>query len=89
MTLQMYLLEHEMEAEDKRAEEIALNLIRMGLSYSDISEAKDLPLEKIQQLKPQRLNIGINLDKNFFDKGFFEAMANITKQNQNFRRKKL
>ena len=50
MTLQMYLLEHEMEAEDRRAEEIALNLIRMGLSASDISEATDLPLEKIQQL---------------------------------------
>lgn len=50
MTLQMYLLEHELEAEDRRAEEIALNLIRMGLSYSDISEATDLPLEKIQQL---------------------------------------
>ena len=50
MTLQMTLLEHEMEAEDRRTEEIALNLIRMGLSYSDISEATDLPLEKIQQL---------------------------------------
>ena len=50
MTLQMYLLEHEMEAEDRRAEEIAVKLIRMGLSSSDISEATDLPLEKIQQL---------------------------------------
>lgn len=50
MTLQMYLLEEKMEAEDRRSEEIALNLIRMGLSASDISEATDLPLEKIQQL---------------------------------------
>lgn len=50
MTLQMYLLEEKMEAEDRRSEEIALNLIRMGLSYSDISEATDLTLEKIQQL---------------------------------------
>ena len=29
----------------------------------------------------------IDKDKNFFAKGFFEVMANIIKQNQNFRRK--
>ena len=50
MTLQMYLLEYEMEAKDRRAEEIAIKLICMGLSFSDISEATDISLEKIQQL---------------------------------------
>ena len=44
MIFQMYLLEQEMEAEDRRAEEIAVKLIRMGLSSSDISEATDLPI---------------------------------------------
>lgn len=50
MTFQMTLLEHEIEAEDRRAEEIALKLIRMRLSSSDIRGATNLPLEKIQQL---------------------------------------
>ena len=50
MTLQMALLEHEMEAEDRRAEEIALNLIRRGRPFREIHEDTNLSLERIHQL---------------------------------------
>ena len=39
-----------MEAEDRRAEEIALNLIRRGRPIQEIHEDTDLSLERIHQL---------------------------------------
>lgn len=50
MTFQMYLLEEKMEAEDRRTEEIALNLIRRGRPFQEIHEDTDLSLERIHQL---------------------------------------
>lgn len=50
MTLQMYLLEHEMEAEDRRAEKIAIKLIRRGRPIQEIHEDTDLSLERINKL---------------------------------------
>ena len=41
MTLQMYLLEEKMEAEDRRAEEIAIKLIRRGRPLPEIHEDTD------------------------------------------------
>lgn len=50
MTLQMYLLEERMEAEDRRAEEIAIKLIRRGRPLQEIHEDTDLSLERINEL---------------------------------------
>ena len=50
MTLQMYLLEEKMEAEDSRAEEIAIKLIRRGRPLQEIHEDTDLSLERINEL---------------------------------------
>ena len=50
MTLQMYLLEEKMEAEDSRAEEIAIKLIRRGRPLQEIHENTDLSLERINEL---------------------------------------
>ena len=54
MTLQMYLLEHEMEAEErgrvKERESVAIKLIRMGLNFADIQKVTDLPLQRLEQL---------------------------------------
>ena len=50
MTLQMYLLEEKMEAEDRRAEEIAIKLIRRGRPLQEIHEDTDLSLERINEL---------------------------------------
>lgn len=54
MTLQMYLLEHEMETEARGriegAETVALNLIRRGRPLQEIHEDTGLPIQRIQQL---------------------------------------
>lgn len=54
MTFQMYLLEHEMEAEergrDKERESVAIKLIRMGLNFADIQKVTDLPIHRLEQL---------------------------------------
>ena len=50
MTLQMYLLEEKMEAEDRRAEKIAIKLIRRGRPIQEIHEDTDLSLERINEL---------------------------------------
>ena len=50
MNLQMYLLEQEMEAENNRAEEIAIKLIRRGRPFQEIYENTNLSLERIHQL---------------------------------------
>ena len=50
MTLQMYLLEEKMEAEDRRAEEIAIKLIRRGRPLQEIHEDTDLPFERLNEL---------------------------------------
>lgn len=57
MTLQMYLLEHEMETRDKERENIALRLLRMGLSILDIQKATELSAEKIQQLAKDKAEV--------------------------------
>ena len=50
MTFQMYLLEREMEATQKRSEEIALKMIRKGKSLEEIQEFTDLPAKRINEL---------------------------------------
>ena len=50
MTFQMYLLEREMEATQKRSEEIALKMIRKGKSFEEIQEFTDLPAQRINEL---------------------------------------
>ena len=50
MTLQMYLLEEKMEAEDRRAEKIAIKLIRRSRPLQEIHEDTDLSLERINEL---------------------------------------
>lgn len=54
--LQMYLLEHEMEAEIRSKEEIALNLIRRGRPLQEIHEDTGLSLKRIQQLAKNNEN---------------------------------
>ena len=50
MTFQMYLLEREMEATQKRSEEIALKMIRRGRPLQEIHEDTDLPFERLNEL---------------------------------------
>jgi predicted transposase/invertase (TIGR01784 family) len=58
MTFQMYLLEHEIEAEERgriegrneAMENVALKMIRRNKSFDEIHEVTDLPFERIQQL---------------------------------------
>ena len=62
MTLQMYLLEHEMEAEERglaqgiergrneEREALALKMLRKGKSIEEICEFIDLPMQRIEQL---------------------------------------
>ena len=58
MTLQMYLLEHEMEAEERvlkkgeilKAEAVATKLIQRGRPFQEIHEDTGLPLERIHEL---------------------------------------
>lgn len=54
MTFQMYLLEHEIEAEErgrnKERESVALKMIRRGRPFNEIHEDTDLPLERIHEL---------------------------------------
>jgi len=54
MTLQMYLLEHEIEAEErgrnKERETVALKMIRRGRPFNEIHEDTDLSLERIHEL---------------------------------------
>ena len=58
MTLQMYLLEHEMEAEERvlkkgeilKAEAVATKLIQRGRPFQEIHEDTSLPLERIHEL---------------------------------------
>ena len=46
MTYEMTLIEREWQ----KAEEIALNLIKMGFSYETIKEATKLPVRDIEEL---------------------------------------
>lgn len=50
MTLQMYLLEHELETAQRRSEEIALRLIRRGRPIEEIHEDTDIPLQRLREL---------------------------------------
>lgn len=54
MTFQMYLLEHEMEAEARGrtegTETVALNLIRRGRPIQEIHEDTGLSIQHLQQL---------------------------------------
>ena len=50
MTLQMYLLEHELETAQRRSEEIALRLIRRGRPIEEIHEDTDIPLQRLCEL---------------------------------------
>ena len=50
MTLQMYLLEHELETAQRRSEEIALRLIRRGRPIEEIHEDTDIPLQRLHEL---------------------------------------
>lgn len=51
MTLQMYLLEHELETAQRRSEEIALRLIRRGRPIEEIHEDTDIPLQRLRELE--------------------------------------
>ena len=59
MTLQMYLLEHEMEAEERglkkgeilKAEAVATKLIQRGRPIQEIHEDTGLPIERIHELE--------------------------------------
>ena len=54
MTLQMYLLEEKMEAEErgraKERESVAIKLIHMGFNFDDIQKATDLPIQRLEEL---------------------------------------
>ena len=54
MTLQMYLLEHELETEERvRNEErelLALKMLRKGKSFDEVQEFTELPFQRLQQL---------------------------------------
>ena len=50
MTFQMYLLEREMETNQKRSEEIALKKIRRGRPIQEIHEDTGLPIQRLEQL---------------------------------------
>ena len=50
MTYEMTLIEREELGAIKKAEEIALNLIKMGFSYETIKEATKLPVRDIEEL---------------------------------------
>ena len=60
MTLQMYLLEHEMEAEERGRnigiESVALNMLRRGKSPKEIHEDTQLSLERIQEIAKSSVN---------------------------------
>ena len=60
MTFQMYLLEHEMEAEARGriegAETVALNLIRRGRPLQEIHEDTGLPIQRIHELAKTSLH---------------------------------
>ena len=68
MTFQMYLLEHEMEAEARGriegAETVALNLIRRGRPLQEIHEDTGLPIQRIQQLAKKNEHINFIQEKN-------------------------
>lgn len=54
MTLQMYLLEENMEAEergrDKERESIAIKMLRKGKSFDEVHEFTNLPISRLEQL---------------------------------------
>ena len=54
MTLQMYLLEHELEAEERarneERESVAVKLIRRGRPLQEIHEDTGLSLQRLEQL---------------------------------------
>ena len=54
MTFQMYLLEHKLEAQERRRnigiESVALNMLRRGKSPEEIHQDTQLSLERIQEL---------------------------------------
>lgn len=64
MTLQMYLLEQEMEAEERglkkgeilKAENVAIKMLRKGKSFEEVHEFTDLPLARIHELAKTSLN---------------------------------
>ena len=68
MTFQMYLLEHEMEAEARGriegAETVALNLIRRGRPLQEIHEDTGLPIQRIQQLAKKNEHINFIQEQN-------------------------
>jgi len=43
-------------AEDKKAEKIAENLLKMGLSSEQVAEASEISLEKVLELKRNKMN---------------------------------
>ena len=54
MTFQMYLLEQEMEAEErgraKERESVAIKMLRKGKSFDEVHEFTDLPIPRLEQL---------------------------------------
>ena len=60
MTFQMYMLEHELEAQERGRnigiESVALNMLRRGKSPEEIHEDTQLSLERIQELAKESLD---------------------------------
>ena len=60
MTLQMYLLEHELEAQERGRnigiESVALNMLRRGKSPEEIHEDPQLSPERIHELAEESLD---------------------------------
>lgn len=54
MTFQMYLLEQEIEAEErgraKERESVAIKMLRKGKSFDEVHEFTDLPIPRLEQL---------------------------------------
>ena len=60
MTFQMYLLEHEMEAEERGRkqglESVAIKMLRKGKSIEEVHEFTELPIQRIEELAADNCN---------------------------------
>ncbi len=50
MTLQMALLEERLEGEERKAEAIAVKMLRKGKSFEEVHEFTDLPVQRLKEL---------------------------------------